>query len=177
MLVGICNMPATAVGSKKQLKGKRQTKEHKLTARPRGDDRLWKQTRQCVCLAAVDGDSIAEFAMMCLPADLAGLRACRCRGPVLPPPFQSDHPSASRSHRPFQCRYCPYSASQKGNLKTHVLCVHRMPFDNSQYPDRRFKRSRVDSEASGNFDDPAAVKAGSSAELTEEGGKAQEERN
>ncbi|KAI4558731.1 hypothetical protein MJT46_013373 [Ovis ammon polii x Ovis aries] len=80
-------------------------------------------------------------------------------------------------HRPFQCRYCPYSASQKGNLKTHVLCVHRMPFDNSQYPDRRFKRSRVDSEASGNFEDPAAVKAGSSAELTEEGSKAQEERN
>ncbi|XP_059855924.1 zinc finger protein 536 [Delphinus delphis] len=80
-------------------------------------------------------------------------------------------------HRPFQCRYCPYSASQKGNLKTHVLCVHRMPFDNSQYPDRRFKRSRVDSEASGNFEDPTAVKAGSSAELTEEGSKAQEERN
>uniref|UniRef100_A0A7N5JJK7 Zinc finger protein 536 n=1 Tax=Ailuropoda melanoleuca TaxID=9646 RepID=A0A7N5JJK7_AILME len=80
-------------------------------------------------------------------------------------------------HRPFQCRYCPYSASQKGNLKTHVLCVHRMPFDNSQYPDRRFKRSRVDSEASGNFEDPTAVKAGSSAELTEEGCKAQEERN
>ncbi|KAM6222602.1 zinc finger protein 536 [Rhynchocyon petersi] len=80
-------------------------------------------------------------------------------------------------HRPFQCRYCPYSASQKGNLKTHVLCVHRMPFDNSQYPDRRFKRSRVDTEASGSFEDPTAVKAGSSAELTEEGNKAQEERN
>ncbi|XP_070078944.1 zinc finger protein 536 isoform X3 [Equus przewalskii] len=80
-------------------------------------------------------------------------------------------------HRPFQCRYCPYSASQKGNLKTHVLCVHRMPFDNSQYPDRRFKRSRVDAEASGNFEDPTAVKAGSSAELTQEGCKAQEERN
>ncbi|CAI5779831.1 zinc finger protein 516 [Podarcis lilfordi] len=46
-----------------------------------------------------------------------------------------------RSHtgeRPFQCRYCPYSASQKGNLKTHVQCVHRVPFDNSQYLDRRF---------------------------------------
>ncbi|KAI1889950.1 hypothetical protein AGOR_G00168190 [Albula goreensis] len=50
--------------------------------------------------------------------------------------------------KPFQCRYCPYSASQKGNLKTHVLCVHRMPFDNSQYPDRRFKRSRLDSDTS-----------------------------
>lgn len=77
-------------------------------------------------------------------------------------------------HRPFQCRYCPYSASQKGNLKTHVLCVHRMPFDNSQYPDRRFKRSRVDSEAAGNVEEPAAAKAGSSAELSEEGSKAQE---
>lgn len=48
----------------------------------------------------------------------------------------------SPGQRPFKCSYCPYSASQKGNLKTHVLCVHRMPFDNSQYPDRRFKRSR-----------------------------------
>ncbi|KAJ8407961.1 hypothetical protein AAFF_G00270050 [Aldrovandia affinis] len=55
--------------------------------------------------------------------------------------------------RPFQCRYCPYSASQKGNLKTHVLCVHRMPFDNSQYPDRRFKRSRVDSEPLGSSEE------------------------
>ncbi|KAJ7985859.1 hypothetical protein DPEC_G00344840 [Dallia pectoralis] len=58
-----------------------------------------------------------------------------------------------RDCKPFQCRFCPYSASQKGNLKTHVLCVHRMPFDNSQYPDRRFKRSRVDSDASGNSED------------------------
>ncbi|XP_044048838.1 zinc finger protein 536 isoform X1 [Siniperca chuatsi] len=48
--------------------------------------------------------------------------------------------------RPFKCSYCPYSASQKGNLKTHVLCVHRVPFDNSQYPDRRFKRSRPESD-------------------------------
>ena len=57
------------------------------------------------------------------------------------------------TQRPFQCRYCPYGASQKGNLKTHVLCVHRMPFDNSQYPDRRFKRSRIDSDASGNSEE------------------------
>ncbi|KAK2819800.1 hypothetical protein Q7C36_021446 [Tachysurus vachellii] len=55
--------------------------------------------------------------------------------------------------RPFQCQYCSYSASQKGNLKTHVLCVHRMPFDNSQYPDRRFKRSRIESDASGSPED------------------------
>ena len=52
----------------------------------------------------------------------------------------------SPGQRPFKCSYCPYSASQKGNLKTHVLCVHRMPFDNSQYPDRRFKRSRPESD-------------------------------
>lgn len=39
--------------------------------------------------------------------------------------------------RPFQCQYCPYSASQKGNLKTHVQTVHRLTFDNAQYPDRR----------------------------------------
>ncbi|XP_041650977.1 zinc finger protein 536-like [Cheilinus undulatus] len=45
------------------------------------------------------------------------------------------------ARKPFQCRYCPYSASQKGNLKTHVLCVHRKPFDNSLYPDRRLRRS------------------------------------
>lgn len=52
----------------------------------------------------------------------------------------------SSGQRPFKCSYCPYSASQKGNLKTHVLCVHRMPFDNSQYPDRRFKRSRNEAD-------------------------------
>ncbi|KAG7482296.1 zinc finger protein 536 isoform X1 [Solea senegalensis] len=56
--------------------------------------------------------------------------------------------------RPFKCSYCPYSASQKGNLKTHVLCVHRMPFDNTRYPDRRFKRSRAESDvADKNLDD------------------------
>ncbi|XP_053736410.1 zinc finger protein 516-like isoform X1 [Synchiropus splendidus] len=45
-----------------------------------------------------------------------------------------------RSHtgeRPFCCQLCPYRASQKGNLKTHVQSVHHMPFDNSQYPDTR----------------------------------------
>ncbi|KAI3360612.1 hypothetical protein L3Q82_002478 [Scortum barcoo] len=39
--------------------------------------------------------------------------------------------------RPFCCQLCPYRASQKGNLKTHVQSVHHMPFDNSQYPDTR----------------------------------------
>ncbi|XP_034032881.1 uncharacterized protein LOC117516097 [Thalassophryne amazonica] len=48
---------------------------------------------------------------------------------------------AASGRKPFQCRYCPYSASQKGNLKTHVLCVHRKPFDNNMYPDRRLRRS------------------------------------
>ncbi|XP_055504318.1 LOW QUALITY PROTEIN: zinc finger protein 536 [Leucoraja erinacea] len=67
--------------------------------------------------------------------------------------------------RPFQCRYCPYSASQKGNLKTHVLCVHRMPFDNSQYPDRRFKRSRVDTEATGIAEEAGCVNTGNCGEL------------
>lgn len=78
--------------------------------------------------------------------------------------------SLSAGHRPFQCGYCPYSASQKGNLKTHVLCVHRMPFDNSQYPDRRFKRSRVDAEAAG-----ADEAAAGGAEPAEEGGQAPED--
>ncbi|XP_059190849.1 uncharacterized protein LOC131973029 [Centropristis striata] len=52
------------------------------------------------------------------------------------------------ARKPFQCRYCPYSASQKGNLKTHVLCVHRKPFDNSLYPDRRLRRSHTPQRAS-----------------------------
>ncbi|KAK1163573.1 zinc finger protein 536-like [Acipenser oxyrinchus oxyrinchus] len=78
------------------------------------------------------------------------------------------------AQRPFQCRYCPYSASQKGNLKTHVLCVHRMPFDNSQYPDRRFKRSRVDSDTSGNSEDMNTMTPGSSGENTPEAGRVQE---
>ncbi|XP_051238771.1 uncharacterized protein LOC127353529, partial [Dicentrarchus labrax] len=50
---------------------------------------------------------------------------------------------AASARKPFQCRYCSYSASQKGNLKTHVLCVHRKPFDNSLYPDRRLRRSHT----------------------------------
>lgn len=43
----------------------------------------------------------------------------------------------SPGERPFCCQLCPYRASQKGNLKTHVQSVHHMPFDNSQYPDAR----------------------------------------
>ncbi|XP_038662532.1 zinc finger protein 536 isoform X4 [Scyliorhinus canicula] len=80
----------------------------------------------------------------------------------------------SGGHRPFQCRYCPYSASQKGNLKTHVMCVHRMPFDNSQYPDRRFKRSRVETEAPGISEEASVGKPGSSCELPVETSQDQE---
>ncbi|TNN79279.1 hypothetical protein EYF80_010524 [Liparis tanakae] len=49
-----------------------------------------------------------------------------------------------RRRRHFKCSYCPDSASQKVNLKTHVLSVHRRAFDNDRYADRRFKRSRPD---------------------------------
>ncbi|XP_051879215.1 zinc finger protein 516 isoform X2 [Pristis pectinata] len=49
------------------------------------------------------------------------------------------YPTNKGGGRPFQCQFCPYSASQKGNLKMHVQYVHRVPFDNSLYPDRRFK--------------------------------------
>ncbi|XP_026123689.1 zinc finger protein 536 isoform X5 [Carassius auratus] len=76
--------------------------------------------------------------------------------------LKRNDPSGHGGQRPFQCRYCPYSASQKGNLKTHVLCVHRMPFDNSQYPDRRFKRSRIDSDVSGNSEDGNLSSSGQS---------------
>nr|XP_057943180.1 zinc finger protein 536-like [Doryrhamphus excisus] len=51
--------------------------------------------------------------------------------------------NGTSARKPFPCRYCPYSASQKGNLKTHVICVHRKPFDNSLYPDRRLRRSHT----------------------------------
>ncbi|XP_051917662.1 zinc finger protein 536-like, partial [Hippocampus zosterae] len=51
--------------------------------------------------------------------------------------------NVASARKPFPCKYCPYSASQKGNLKTHVICVHRKPFDNSLYPDRRLRRSHT----------------------------------
>jgi len=71
------------------------------------------------------------------------------RGPAPPETYRCwcpkcSLPFLSPGRRHFKCSYCPYSASQKGNLKTHVLCVHRMAFDNNLYPDRRFKRSRPD---------------------------------
>lgn len=56
-----------------------------------------------------------------------------------------------------------------------MLCVHRMPFDNSQYPDRRFKRSRVDAEAAGSLEE--AAPAGSPEARAEEAGPARGERS
>lgn len=70
------------------------------------------------------------------------LQTLRVKPPPPPPPSLPFSPFLA-ARKPFQCRYCPYSASQKGNLKTHVLCVHRKPFDNSQYPDRRLRRSHM----------------------------------
>lgn len=49
----------------------------------------------------------------------------------------SNRALCSSGERPFCCKLCPYRASQKGNLKTHVQSVHHMPFDNSQYLDTR----------------------------------------
>ncbi|XP_018012516.1 protein tramtrack, alpha isoform isoform X3 [Hyalella azteca] len=34
----------------------------------------------------------------------------------------------------FQCPYCPHNTNKKGNLKTHVLMVHNLPFDDKSRP-------------------------------------------
>ena len=31
----------------------------------------------------------------------------------------------------FKCQYCSHTSNKKGNLKTHVLTVHNLPFDDS----------------------------------------------
>ncbi|XP_072117603.1 zinc finger protein 516 isoform X1 [Mobula birostris] len=49
------------------------------------------------------------------------------------------YPAEKRDGRPFQCQICPFSASQKENLKMHVEYVHRVPFDNNLHPEHRFK--------------------------------------
>ncbi|XP_060924834.1 zinc finger protein 536 [Limanda limanda] len=73
--------------------------------------------------------------------------------------------------RSFRCSYCPYSASQKGNLKTHVLCVHRKPFDNTQYPDRRFKRSHTESDIPDKSPDHVVAGVSSDQPMTEADGR------
>lgn len=31
----------------------------------------------------------------------------------------------------FKCPYCSKLSNQKSNLKTHILCVHKVPFDDT----------------------------------------------
>lgn len=74
------------------------------------------------CLVYLNIPVLSKFCVRCHlwpPYDLSTLCVC------------------SSGERPFCCQLCPYRASQKGNLKTHVQSVHHMPFDNSQYQDRR----------------------------------------
>ncbi|XP_051992237.1 zinc finger protein 516-like isoform X1 [Xyrauchen texanus] len=64
-----------------------------------------------------------------------------CKKTFNQPSHYRTHMRSHTGERPFQCRYCPYSASQKGNLKTHVQTVHCLAFDNAQYPDRRLRHA------------------------------------
>ncbi|CAB1333605.1 unnamed protein product [Coregonus sp. 'balchen'] len=71
---------------------------------------------------------ILSFLKNCNSNDLATLyHRWGAANPILDP----------TGERPFRCRLCPYRASQKGNLKTHVQSVHHVHFDNAQYPDYR----------------------------------------
>ncbi|XP_016341430.1 zinc finger protein 516-like isoform X1 [Sinocyclocheilus anshuiensis] len=87
-------------------------------------------------------NAMAEQAGLTRSGSQQGEYVCPvCRKSFNQPSHYSTHMRSHTGERPFQCRYCPYSASQKGNLKTHVQTVHRLAFDNTQYPDRRLRQA------------------------------------
>ncbi|XDV34221.1 hypothetical protein PO909_004401 [Leuciscus waleckii] len=87
-------------------------------------------------------NAIAEQAGLARSGSQQGEYVCPvCRKSFNQPSHYRTHMRSHTGERPFQCRYCPYSASQKGNLKTHVQTVHRLAFDNAQYPDRRLRQA------------------------------------
>ncbi|XP_016353011.1 zinc finger protein 516-like isoform X1 [Sinocyclocheilus anshuiensis] len=86
--------------------------------------------------------TMAEQAGLARSGSQQGEYVCPvCRKSFNQPSHYRTHMRSHTGERPFQCRYCPYSASQKGNLKTHVQTVHRLAFDNAQYLDRRLRQA------------------------------------
>ncbi|XP_076865956.1 LOW QUALITY PROTEIN: zinc finger protein 516 [Brachyhypopomus gauderio] len=91
------------------------------------------------------GNVMMEQAGMVRSGQQQGEHVCPVCGKSFSQP--SHYRTHMRSHtgeRPFRCQYCPYSASQKGNLKTHVQTVHRLTFDNAQYPDKSLRHASSD---------------------------------
>ncbi|XP_051526440.1 zinc finger protein 516-like isoform X1 [Myxocyprinus asiaticus] len=87
-------------------------------------------------------NAMAEQAGMVRSGSQQGEYVCPvCRKTFSQPSHYRTHMRSHTGERPFQCRYCPYSASQKGNLKTHVQTVHRLAFDNAQYPHWRLRQA------------------------------------